>query len=279
MPPTPDLNAGNLLPSIHVDTLLAHRAKILDTMQQACTLLVEADQLAVSGGFGSQWTKVAELIERTRYARYYASDREHEDHRANPAAELLASYETHIDAGGWNHLLHASGLRSFMDSKARDQWADNIEKRQAPPLTIDNIAATFHTLHEARADMVERGVLEVFRRLSWNYQTNEPCRFGKRLIVSYVRSCHSFKGDKLDDLVRAFCVFDGKPEPDHRAGLSVLMHDATREGRRECENDYLHVRWFKNGNGHVTFKRPDLVDKLNSILTKHHPDALPPVRP
>lgn len=279
MTTAPELNAGNLVPSIHVETLLAHRQKILDTMRQGCALLVEADELATSGGFGSHWTTLAELIESTRYARYYASDTAHEDHRANPATELLALYEKHIDASGWNHLLHASGLRTFMDSKAREQWAESIKKREAPTLNADNIAATFRSLYDARADMVERGVLEVFRRLSWDYKTNLPCRFGKRLIVSYVRSYHSFKTDELDDLVRSFCVYDGKPEPDHRAGLYTLMHDAAREGLRECENAYLHIRWFKNGNGHVTFKRLDLVDKLNAVLARHYPGALPPARP
>lgn len=40
-------------------------------------------------------------------------------------------------------------------------------------------------------------------------------------------------------------------------------------------DDYLHLRWFKNGNGHITFKRPDLVEQMNLILAKHYPHALP----
>ncbi|ONZ24329.1 hypothetical protein A8F44_22135, partial [Burkholderia cenocepacia] len=34
------------------------------------------------------------------------------------------------------------------------------------------------------------------------------------------------------------------------------------------------LRWFKNGNGHLTFKRADLVDRMNLILAKHYPNAL-----
>jgi len=42
----------------------------------------------------------------------------------------------------------------------------------------------------------------------------------------------------------------------------------------EAENDYFHLRWFKNGNGHLTFKRADLVEQMNRILAKHYPNAL-----
>jgi hypothetical protein len=42
-----------------------------------------------------------------------------------------------------------------------------------------------------------------------------------------------------------------------------------------AENDYVSIRTFMNGNGHVTFKRIDLVDKMNRIIAKHYPGALP----
>lgn len=270
MTATPELDAGALVPSVHVETLLARRDHVLDTMQRAFALLVEADRTAAASGFGSQWLKLCELMERTRYARYDSDD--------DPSGKLLASYTHRLDAGGWNHLLDASGLRTFMDSKAREQWTKSIAANEAPPFTADNVQATFQQLYEARGDMVERGVLEVFRRLSWNYRTNQPCLFGKRLVVTGVHRYQTYRTDELDDLVRAFCVYDGQPEPDHRAGLYMLMHEAARAGARECENEYVHVRWFKNGNAHVTFRRADLVDKLNAVLTKHHPAALPAAR-
>ena len=43
-------------------------------------------------------------------------------------------------------------------------------------------------------------------------------------------------------------------------------------------DDYLRIKLFKNGNGHVTFLRPDLVARLNRILAKHCPGALPSAR-
>ena len=86
--------------------------------------------------------------------------------------------------------------------------------------------------------------------------------------------------DELDDLVRVMHVLDGRPEPDHRDGMyrqlsrAVPMHDGQRFPR-ECVTDFVAVRLFRNGNGHALFRRPDLVDRMNLILAKHYPGALP----
>ena len=82
----------------------------------------------------------------------------------------------------------------------------------------------------------------------------------------------------MDDLLRVFHLCDGKPEADHRRGAYRLITDAmqsTSAWSKVVEHDYLSIRLFKNQNGHVTFKRPDLVTRLNRILAMHYPDALP----
>lgn len=53
-----------------------------------------------------------------------------------------------------------------------------------------------------------------------------------------------------------------------------MIGQARQQRQTEAENAYLHLRWFKNGNGHLSFKRPDLIDKMNLILAKHFPNAL-----
>ncbi|MCS6515129.1 DUF4942 domain-containing protein, partial [Burkholderia thailandensis] len=79
---------------------------------------------------------------------------------------------------------------------------------------------------------------------------------------------------ELDDLTRVCCILDGKPEPDHRHGADGLFSEAPQARRTEAENAYFHLRFFKNGNGHLTCKRLDLVEKMNQILAKHYPNAL-----
>ena len=74
-------------------------------------------------------------------------------------------------------------------------------------------------------------------------------------------------------------MLDGKPEPDsaRRGWYSRLMAcDKTTDP--DAASDYISVRSFRNGNGHATFKRPDLVDRMNQIIAKHYPGALPAPR-
>ena len=191
-----------------------------------------------------------------------------------------------LDARAWDYLMSESGLRSLMDAKARAEWGEKISKLECPALTADNIRATFSALHGARGEIFERGVINCFKGLSWSYKTNRPFAFGKRLVVTYLRSSVTGPGtslgypntrscDALDDLMRVFSVMDGKPEPDHRGGIYHLIGVSRSTAERDVENDYLKIRSFRNGNGHVTFKRPDLVERMNQILAKHYPNQLP----
>jgi len=87
------------------------------------------------------------------------------------------------------------------------------------------------------------------------------------------------RAEKLDDLARAFHVLDGKPEPDHRDGLRAQLHRRKHEKSRfEFGDDYVSVKAFANGNAHITFKRPDLVERCNQMIASRHPGALPAAR-
>lgn len=165
-----------------------------------------------------------------------------------------------------------------MDAKSRSQWDDQIKHLNTPDLTADNVAATFGALYDSRRAMFEAGVLECFRRLSWNYKTNQPAKFAKRIIVRHVidiwgfptRSC-----DELDDLDRAMHVLAGLPEPDHRSSIQCVLRQRHSAGERSLEAPMMCLRWYKIGTAHVTFRRMDLVDQLNAILARHYPGSLP----
>jgi len=41
------------------------------------------------------------------------------------------------------------------------------------------------------------------------------------------------------------------------------------------DGEYFSIKIYKKGSGHLLFKKPELVGKLNQILAKHYPDCLP----
>jgi hypothetical protein len=202
--------------------------------------------------------------------------------------EGLASMVRSLDSKIWAHLLHESGLLSFLDAKSREEWRKAIEHDDVPEVTQKNIEATFAALYSARGDMFERGVCELFRNLSWDYKRNSPVKLGRKLVLRHIVDMRMGKWewaspeiagcDKLDDLVRVMSMLDNKPEPDHRHATYQQLNEAQFPRTGDVDLGYLVVRGFKNGNGHIVLVRQDLVDSMNRIIARHHPTALPPTR-
>lgn len=41
------------------------------------------------------------------------------------------------------------------------------------------------------------------------------------------------------------------------------------------KDEKMSIRYFQKGSGHITFKRLDLMEKMNDIVAKHYPGMLP----
>lgn len=291
---------GQVVPSVSIANLVQQRAAVMERMRQAALLVAEAATIAEAGHLGMPRLTLSRGFGRgasgTEISRArIRPGRDGTPHEIDPAtsADIDREIRLGVDAAAWQFLMHESGLRTFMDAEARRKWDEAINEGNVPELTEGNVLATFEQLHAQRGDLFERGVIACFKRLSWHYKTNMPQKFGKRIVITFLRSQVSGPGKKwgsttlghpnydrcsvLDDLSRVFHVLDEKPEPDHRQGWYARL------GRRDAvdaivEDDYLSVRSFRNGNGHVTFKRLELVDRLNKVVAKHYPGALPAPR-
>lgn len=269
---TPDINFQAPVPSLSVGNMVRMRGAAVERINQAIALLQEAADMAETAHIG--FPRIEIMTNGSRVSGLPILDAE-----AGPA---LAQ---EIDRVAWSYLMGESGLRTFMDAEARSKWDEQLYKGAVPDLTAANVEATFRTMHDSRGDMFERGVLQCFRRLSWDYKTNKPFMFGKRIIINHLFSIYgSGRGrtmhinhrsnDELDDLVRVFHVLEGKPEPDHRNGIRQAIAEAQTRQAWACDTEYFGLKWFLKGSGHVTFKRLDLVERLNDILSKHYPGAL-----
>lgn len=268
--PTGVETTTDLVKSVSVDNMVNQRAAVIARVRTALDLLAEAETIAAAAHIG-----FPRLVLDNSFAFRYGTA---VTGFACKLPDAIEEITKHVDAAGWRYLLDESGLRSLMDATARATWNKAIGDGEFPELTLANVRSTFAALHEARGDMFERGVIACFRRLSWEYKTNLPALFGKRIIIQLKGSwghLHHRTADELDDLMRVFHVLDGKPEADHRNGIYALV--AAAESRKEAfaENDYLAMKWFKKGTGHITFKRLDLIERMNRIIAKHYPGALP----
>ncbi len=189
-----------------------------------------------------------------------------------------------LDREIWRGLMQRSGMLSLMDAQARDTWYRSLEYDNFPEISEANIWSTFEQLHQNKDDVFERGVINVFRVLSWNYKTNSPCKFGSKIIVNnLVRwdrwGFHLNSGqqaERLTDLERMLHLFSGKPIPDNRENITIHLdeHIQSVQGKEDYEDEMFSIRYFKKGSAYITFRKPELVDRLNDIIAEHYPDML-----
>ena len=271
---TEDGDAGpqqELIPSLSIANLLQQREAVMKLFQEALEKLQRAHEIADHARLGFPDLSMA------RDWRGHGFSMTGTDVNTTT---VLERFQATVDAGGWTTLLQDSGIRSLISAAKRTEVDEAIRAETVPPLTREAIRATFTQLHESRGEMFEQGVIECFRRLSWDYKTNLPQKFGKRIVVTYLTSYGSAnytQCDELDDVLRVFHLCDGKPEADHRRSCYRLISEAMRatsEWPKLAENDYFSITLYKNQSGHVTFTRPDLIQHLNRVLAKHFPHAL-----
>jgi len=65
--------------------------------------------------------------------------------------------------------------------------------------------------------------------------------------------------------------------PTTGADVTRRLADHIHENRHcnSYKDEMFTIKYFKKGAAHITFKRPELVDKLNDIIAKHSLGALP----
>jgi hypothetical protein len=198
--------------------------------------------------------------------------------------KALPAIIRNIDRCIWRDLMLKSGMMALMDAQARDQWHENLEEGDPPAISEANILSTFEQLHLNKMDLFERGIINVFKGLSWDYKTNSPCSFGKKIIINNLVTHNrwgfslnwGWRRDQLADLERMLFLLNGKPIPDNRGDITtrLMAHIRDNPDKDVYEDELFRVRYFQKGTAHLTFKRLDLVEMMNDIIAKHYPGML-----
>ncbi|MFA9598906.1 DUF4942 domain-containing protein [Citrobacter portucalensis] len=198
--------------------------------------------------------------------------------------KALPAITRNIDRNIWRDLMLKSGMMALMDAEAREQWRQNLEECDLPTISEANVLSTFEQLHLNKMDVFERGIINVFKGLSWYYKTNNPCYFGKKIIISNLVKYDKWgynlnwgwQRDRLADLERMLTILEGQSIPDSRADVIRRLDDHIHENRHSThyEDKMFSIKYFQKGTAHIIFNRPDLVDKLNDIIAQHYPGML-----
>jgi hypothetical protein len=160
-----------------------------------------------------------------------------------------------LDRSIWRDLMKKSGMRSLIDAEARHQWYNSLEKDDIPAISEENIFSTFEQLHFSKSDVFERRAINVFKGLSWDYKSNSPYKFGKKIIVAGLVKYNrwgfglnwGWQRNRLADLERMLMILDGKPVPDNRADVTRRLSDHIHENRHSSSygDEMFTIKYFQ----------------------------------
>lgn len=260
-----------IISSTSIERIVTGRNNSLDRIEALIRNLnvISTVTASIGGGTSNDWA----MRTSHRYGSWLIE----------PPEAAMKAIIRNIDRSIWRDLMKKSGMIALMDAEARDQWYASLEKDDIPTISEANILSTFEQLHQSKSEVFERGIINVFKGLSWDYKSNSPCKFGKKVIVEglvqYDRWGYHFRHgrrrDLLADLDRMLNLLDGRPVPENRNDLSVRL-DAhiSKQLASVFKDEYVEIRYFQKGTGHIIFKRPDLVAKMNDIIARHYPGML-----
>lgn len=225
-------------------------------------LTIEAKRLAVQRLFLPHHPVTTHIGGGTSNDWAMRASHRHGSWLIEPPESAMKAITRNIDRSIWRDLMKKSGMIALMDAEAREQWYSSLEKEDIPEITAANILNTFEQLHQNKSDVFERGVINVFKGLSWDYQSNSPCKFGKKIIVegliSYDRWGFHFRygrrRDQLADLDRMLHLLDGKPVPENCHDLPARLdaHISTQHSS-VFEDEYVEICYFTSRRGPGTF--------------------------
>lgn len=189
-----------------------------------------------------------------------------------------------LNAAYWSKAMGLTDVYDAMPQKRRDEWNEQIRKRETPAFEEDTVRATIMDLLNARSKFFAERVDGIFRALSHEHVTNCPQGFGKRMIVANLfsfyagghASSNTSRMGVINDLRCVIARFMGREEPKHYATNSIIEN-----GRRLRPGEWitldggaLRIRCYLKGTAHLEV-HPDMAWRLNQVLASMHPAAIP----
>ncbi|MGV8950102.1 MAG: DUF4942 domain-containing protein [Cypionkella sp.] len=289
-----------IIPRQTVEDIVAVRHQALALYETAFTALNEANA-AVSEAH----MMASRAHPGTNNFNYGQSEEEKAFHGAISLPDRdrwLRTARRLLDCNIWAYVIERTELERLMDHEARKQLRkqmayiparydhrsgelinqDEIDKGLPEP-TVDNIIATIENLMGDSEAIAKRGIANTFSKLDRRFRSHDGFKVGNRIILTYLVSDYGTLNygrvqDQLYDVERVFYMLDGKLNPPSHGGIIGIIQNERRmlcEGcQSEHESEYIKVRIFKNGNGHLWFQRPDLVERVNKLLADWYGEVI-----
>lgn len=179
-------------------------------------------------------------------------------------------------ASAWQAIYTRLGLETVFSAEDKVKFAKSLEN--PPPLTLENLTATFGQYWENPRYFILKGLAEVFCKLDKFYKSHSNFGVGvkglpKRVIISRFVSVHSYGVHALFDLCNAMMQVTGESLATEDERRTVW--DASMNGNDfELPRIGVKCKVYSNGNIHVHFT-PHALNVVNDALHEFYGTVLP----
>lgn len=281
------MSSSDLIASISLEGLVAARDEALLAFKEANTILQRAKKSL--DRFGVSFPDV-------KLSHYGGNSRELSELVEDPKERGFL--ERMLDQASWKSLFRKTNIDQIMDQKTRDEFNAKLSYDSfgyhgdggggMPPLTEDNIRATMQGVYEDRGEYFAKAVEAVYKRLSWDYKTNQPYQFGQKIIVSYAVCSYSHfnSEDEMSLYAVSTSILDlervvntlAKRQPSNSdtgvRGMKAVKRGVWTDVPALEGDPLMRIKLYKNRNAHVEIYDEEIVNGMNRIMSERVPFAL-----
>ncbi|MFZ5586162.1 MAG: DUF4942 domain-containing protein [Thermodesulfobacteriota bacterium] len=245
---------------------------LVEAHDQARALVSEAVQLLgqAQGLLSAQFGEYLDEIMPDKLARW--------DFKAERVLETAKSCQALITKQGWQYMLKQTGVDALLTAKRKEEFNKALERGDAPAFTVENILGMLGGLAQDLDGYFAEAVWEVWNWLKPyrrdGYKTNDRSTYeiASKVIKSGVfndggKWLSHWHDRQLTDMDKVFHLLDGQGVPRYPDDLNTKIREQLQKhpGDRELTTAYFRLAWFKNGNCHIEFLRPALLQRFNAI--------------
>lgn len=249
--------------------MAAKRDQALALYKQAHALLRQANELATSA-----------CISQSPYT--FTPDRDDMRYIGGDSERFIENTRKKLDRNCWRHAFETTCVHKAFDSERADEFDEQL-RDDPPEFSAEAAHSTLLATVARSGEMFIETVNSLFSRLERSFKTHEGAGFGKNIIFKGVygfRGLSTIDKDAMRDLDRVFHILDKKDIPERYGGIIGTLQaevgtcSSPPRSAGEADTPYFRIKWFKNGNVHITILDDDLLAKLNSVLREGQVNGL-----
>ena len=203
------------------------------------------------------------------------------------SSDTITDCEIHIRRQQWRKIIKQLDIDKIMSIEAKNkldkQLCDYNSEDNLPELTVENVFEVLQGFIGNSDKYFQEAIKEVFDWLRpgrWDtHKTNKKFYVGEKVIINgginvdqWFMRINYYDEPRLTALDNVFHLLDGQGCTKYPFDFKTVLAAACTEKKFDCQTEYFLCKWYLNGNLHITFRRLDLLKKLNQSAGG---DALP----